>query len=80
MAAAIGVGALGFALFRAGLNALFADALIWFEFWEEATELLFVAATMFTLWQFRDSILARTPMLEMCGIGRQSRAGRGGES
>jgi hypothetical protein len=34
-----GIGALGFSFFRVALNAMFVDELVWFEFWEEATEL-----------------------------------------
>jgi hypothetical protein len=54
-----GVGALGFSLFRLTLAAIFANELIWFEFWEELTELMFIAATGFVLWQFRDSQMVK---------------------
>jgi hypothetical protein len=62
-----GVGALGFSFFRLTLNAVFIDNLVWFEFWEEATELLFVAATAFVLWQFRKTLLVDTPVLQKVG-------------
>lgn len=63
--ACAGLGALGFSFFRVMLNAIFADNLVWFEFWEEATELMFTAAVGFVLWQFRRSLLKGTPVLEM---------------
>jgi hypothetical protein len=62
--ASAGIGALGFSFFRVTLHALFADRLIWFEFWEEATELAFVLGILFVLWQFRTSLLAKTATLE----------------
>lgn len=52
-----GLGALSFSFFRVALNAIFVDSLVWFEFWEEATELMFVAAVGFVLLQFRHSLL-----------------------
>lgn len=60
-----GIGALGFSFFRVALNAMFADALVWFEFWEEATELMFVGAVAFVLWRYRKILLERTPMLDL---------------
>ncbi len=59
-----GLGALGFSFFRVTLNAVFVDNLVWFEFWEEATELMFTAAVGFALWQFRRSLLKGTAVLE----------------
>ncbi len=63
--ACAGLGALGFSFFRVTLNAIFADNLVWFEFWEEATELMFTAAIGFALWQFRRSLLKGTSILEI---------------
>lgn len=60
-----GIGALGFSFFRVALNAMFANALVWFEFWEEATELMFVGAVAFVLWRYRKILLERTPMLDL---------------
>ena len=60
-----GFGALGFSLFRIILASMFANNLIWFEFWEELTELMFVAATGFMIWQFRDTLLQKTPILDL---------------
>lgn len=58
-----GLGALGFSFFRIALNAIFVNSLVWFEFWEEATELMFVGAVAFTLWRFKP-FLKKTPLLE----------------
>ena len=51
-----GIGALGFSIFRVALSAIFAGNLVWFEFWEETTELMFVGAVGFVLWQFRAAL------------------------
>lgn len=51
-----GLGALGFSLFRVILGALFAERLVWFEFWEELSELMFTGAFAFLLWQFRGAL------------------------
>ncbi len=59
-----GIGALGFALFRITLASMFANNLVWFEFWEEITELMLTSAIGFILWQFRDSLLQKSTILE----------------
>ena len=59
-----GLGALGFSLFRVTLASMFRENLVWFEFWEEATELMFVAAVGFVMWQFRKTLLEQTPLLK----------------
>ena len=46
------------------LNAIFVDSLVWFEFWEEATELMFVGAVAFALWRFK-AFLEKTPLLAL---------------
>jgi hypothetical protein len=56
---------LGFSLFRVALNGIFANNLVWFEFWEEATELMFVGFTGFVLWHYRKILLEKTPMLDL---------------
>jgi hypothetical protein len=38
------LGALGFSFFRVAWNAIFVNNLVWFESWEEATELMYVGA------------------------------------
>lgn len=50
---AAGVGPLGFGMFRSVLTAMYSQDLVWFAFWEESTEFLFVAGTCFLLWIFR---------------------------
>jgi hypothetical protein len=60
-----GCGALGFSLFRLALNAIFAGGLIWFEFWEEATELMFVGFIAFILWHYKTTLLDQTPMIDL---------------
>ena len=62
-----GLGALSFSYFRLSLNAIFVNYLIWFEFWEETTELMFVGAIGFVLCKFKGTLLEKTPILE--GIG-----------
>lgn len=64
-----GLGALGFSFFRIALNAIFVDNLVWFEFWEETTELMYVGATAFALWRFR-FLLKKTPLLSMFLVGK----------
>ncbi len=59
-----GIGALGFSLFRLTLASVFTKNLVWFEFWEEATELMFISAVGFILWQFRNTLLEKTPILD----------------
>jgi rhodanese-related sulfurtransferase len=53
---AAGVGPLGFGTFRTTLAGLYSENLVWFNFWEEATELLFVVGVCFILWVFRAGI------------------------
>jgi rhodanese-related sulfurtransferase len=52
------IGALGFGLLRLVLFSLYSDNQIWFNFWEEITELIFVAGVCFTLWAFRTTLFA----------------------
>lgn len=48
-----GLGALGFSLFRLFLFAPHRHNLVWFSFWEEVTEFLFVVGVCYILWVFR---------------------------
>ena len=48
-----GLGALGFSFFRLALGSIFRDHLVWFEFWEETTELMYVTIIGLFLWQFK---------------------------
>lgn len=50
---AAGVGPLGFGMFRSVLTGMYNQDLVWFAFWEESTELVFVVGTCFLLWIFR---------------------------
>jgi len=47
----------GFGLFRVTLGMIYAEALVWATFWEELTELMFVAAAIYILWVFRWTLL-----------------------
>lgn len=51
------LGAFGFSLFRLALGSIFSQNLMWADFWEEATELMFVVLTGFILWIYRNSLL-----------------------
>ena len=50
-------GALGFSMFRLMLGAIFSNDLIWADFWEEVTELMFVALAAITLLIYREGLL-----------------------
>jgi hypothetical protein len=50
---AAGMGPLGFGLLRLIFFGLYRDNLVWFNFWEEITELLYVAGIGVVLWLFR---------------------------
>lgn len=49
---ACGMGPLAFGVFRLFLTAAYADNMVWFVFWEELTELLYVAGVAAVLWVF----------------------------
>lgn len=53
---AAGLGCLGFGMMRWVLFAAYRDNLVWSGFWEEATELLFVAGVAVVLWIFRHGL------------------------
>lgn len=50
---AAGVGPLGFGALRAFLGGAYDRNRVWYLFWEETTELLFIAAVAAVLWVFR---------------------------
>jgi hypothetical protein len=54
---AAGLGPLAFGTMRMALVATFSDDLMWFETWEEWTELLFVLGVAVVLWIFRHGLL-----------------------
>jgi hypothetical protein len=51
---------MGFSLLRLIFFSLHSDNQVWFDFWEEVTELMFVAAIAFILWAFRKSLFAKS--------------------
>lgn len=57
---AAGLGLLGFGAIRMSLVATFSEDLMWFETWEEWTELLFVLGVAVVLWTFRAGLFDRT--------------------
>ena len=57
---AAGIGPLGFGMFRSILAGLYSQNMVWFNFWEEGTELLFIVGVCFVLWVFRQSLF-KTP-------------------
>jgi hypothetical protein len=54
---AAGLGHLGFSFFRLALLAFYQENMVWFVFWEEMTELVFVVSMGLVLWIFRDGLL-----------------------
>jgi rhodanese-related sulfurtransferase len=59
---AAGVGHLAFALMRLALLAFYRDDLVWFAFWEEATELILIAGIGYVLWVFRKGLALPLPV------------------
>ena len=55
---AAGTGALGFGTLRMVLVGGYEQNMMWFVFWEEATELIFIAGVCCVLWLFRRGLLA----------------------
>jgi len=53
---AAGIGLFGFGMFRSILAGLYSQNIVWFNFWEEGTELLFIVGICFVLWLFRKSL------------------------
>ena len=56
---AAGVGPLGFGIFRSILTAMYDEDLVWFAFWEEFTEFLFIAGICFLLWIFHHRLFEK---------------------
>ena len=56
---AAGMGPLGFGLLRLFISTPYGDNLVWFVFWEEATEMLFIAAVAYILWTFRKGLFGK---------------------
>ena len=57
-----GLGALSFSLVRLALGRMYADSLVWFDFWEESTELVLMLAIAALLWTFRVALFPRGVM------------------
>jgi rhodanese-related sulfurtransferase len=55
---AAGMGPLGFSLMRLFIYAPYHTNQVWFAFWEEITELLFVIGVAVVLWLFRKALFA----------------------
>ncbi len=55
---AAGMGPIGFALLRFMIFRPYIDDLVWFQLWEEVTELLFIAGALCVLWIFRSKLFA----------------------
>lgn len=53
-----GIGALGFSGLRLVLFSAYRQNLVWFGFWEEVTELIFIAGVAVVLWLFRRGLWA----------------------
>jgi hypothetical protein len=56
-----GLGLLAFGAFRMMLLALYRENLVWFVFWEEATEMLGILGVAAVLWVFRKGLWASRP-------------------
>ena len=54
-----GAGYLGFSLFRLFLYAPYHDLAPWWFFWEEATELIFIAGVVVVFWLFRKGLFPK---------------------
>jgi rhodanese-related sulfurtransferase len=55
---AAGLGPMGFGILRLVLVATFRERLVWFDAWEEMTELIAIFAIAAVLWAFRASLFA----------------------
>ena len=73
-----GVGAIGFSFFRLVLFHAYRDNLVWFETWEEITELLFVLGVGLVLWTFHAALLPTKPTISPCPCSRRVEAGANG--
>lgn len=74
-----GMGAFGFSMFRLLFSTAYQNDLVWFDFWEEVTELLYIIAIGCVLWIFRrrlfsgDSPIARL-FASWAGMAGETRA------
>jgi len=61
IALAAGIGPLGFGMLRMVLGGAYDQNRVWYLFWEETTELLFILGVCFVLWTFRGTLLPASP-------------------
>ena len=54
-----GVGFLTFSFLRLAFIAFYRDDIVWFVFWEEATELLLMGGITYLVWAFKDNLNLR---------------------
>ncbi len=54
-----GLGPLGFGTLRMILGAAYDENRVWYLFWEEGTEFLFILGICFTLWTFRHGLFPK---------------------
>lgn len=59
IAFAAGTGPLGFSFFRLLVFQVYRDDLVWFDFWEETTEFVFIVGVALVLWLFRTTLFAQ---------------------
>lgn len=59
---AAGVGPLGFSLLRLIFVGVNSDNLVWADFWEELTELMYVSGVALVLWTFRRGLFREKPL------------------
>ena len=69
---AAAMGPLGFSFLRLFLAAAYGGQLVWFNTWEEITELLFVFAVAFILFAFRQSLFAKETPANLTGTQEAS--------
>lgn len=60
-----GIGLLAFSTLRLTLGSLFTEHLVWFEFWEEATQFILITTILFLFWKYK-----REWMLERIALFR----------
>jgi hypothetical protein len=66
---AAALGPLSFGLLRMFFVATFSENLMWFDFWEEITEFLFVLGTAWVLWVFRQALFVHNHVWVPSGKG-----------
>jgi len=59
---AAGFGPLGFGTFRTILDGTYNQNMVWFNFWEETTELMFIAGVCFILLTFRQGLFEKADL------------------